>query len=130
MATMTRRPAVLLLYGVQLRTSDRWFSPAMTRLSPTACTDGGDLGGPSLSVALYMTQVPNKTIFQSLNDNANSWRVYVTDDQNVPLGMGPSWGCSLRNSHLDHFAPASQFFTDLTTGTAGSRGNRSRIAKV
>ena len=101
-------------------TSDRWFSPAMTRTQPNrmylmAATSAGR------AYPLPPIHLPNKTIFEALNDKPVSWRVYVTDDQNVPLGNGTELGMyTFASSHLDHFAPASQFLTDLTTGNLPS----------
>ena len=68
-------------------TSDRWFSPAMTRTQPNrmylmAATSAGR------AYPLPAIKLPNKTIFESLNDKGVSWRVYVTDDSNVPLSNG------------------------------------------
>ncbi len=101
-------------------TSDRWFSPAMTRTQPNrmylmAATSAGR------AYPLPPIHLPNKTIFEAVNDKSISWRVYVTDDQNLPLGNGTELGMyTFTSSHLDHFAPASQFLTDLTTGNLPS----------
>lgn len=106
----------------QFGTSDRWFSPVMTRTQPNrmflmAATSAGHV----YPLPATMTQLPNKTIFEALNDKPVSWRVYVTDDQTVPLGNGTELGMfTFANSHLDHFAPASQFLTDLSGGTLPS----------
>ena len=99
-------------------TSDRWFSPAMTRTQPNrmylmAATSGGR-AYPLPSGSPLLT---DKTIFQLLDDNQQSWRVYVTDDDNVPLANGTELGMySFAPDHLDHFVSAKQFFTDLTNG--------------
>jgi phospholipase C len=98
-------------------TSDHWFSPAMTRTQPNrmylmAATSAGR--AYPLPANTHLT---NKTIFEALNDKSVSWRVYVTDDQNMPLGNGTELGMyTFAASHLDHFKSATEFFTDLTTG--------------
>ncbi len=103
-------------------TSDMWFSPAISRTQPNrlymmAATSAGRV----YPLPSTMTQLPNKTIFESLQNKNVSWRVYVTDDQNIPLGNGTELGMfTFANSHLDHFAPASQFLTDLNTGNLPS----------
>jgi len=97
-------------------TSDRWFSPAMTRTQPNrmylmAATSAGR------AYPLTTTKLPNKTIFEALNDKGVSWRVYVTDDTNVPLSSGTELSMfTFAPTHQSGFAPASQFLTDLTTG--------------
>lgn len=99
-------------------TSDRWFSPVMTRTQPNRMyLMAATSLGRAYPLPSSMSQVTAKTIFESLEDSGKTWRVYVTDDQNVPLGNGTELGMfTFANSHLDHFAPASQFFTDLTNG--------------
>jgi len=103
-------------------TSDMWFSPAMTRTQPNRLyLMAATSAGRAYPLPSTMTQLPNKTIFESLQDKNVSWRVYVTDDENIPLANGTEAGMfTFANSHLDNFAPASQFFTDLTTGNLPS----------
>ncbi len=97
-------------------TSDRWYSPAMTRTQPNrmylmAATSAGR------AYPLPAIKLPNKTIFEALNDKGVSWRVYVTDDTNVPLSNGTELSMfTFAPTHQSGFAPASQFLTDLTTG--------------
>ena len=98
-------------------TSDRWFSPAMTRTQPNRMYLMAATSAGRAYPLPPNTHLTNKTIFEALNDKSVSWRVYVTDDQNLPLGNGTELGMyTFAASHLDHFAPASQFLTDLTTG--------------
>lgn len=103
-------------------TSDRWFSPAMTRTQPNRMyLMAATSAGRAYPLPSTMSQLPNKTIFQLLDENAKSWRVYVTDDNNIPLGNGTELGMfSFANTHLANFAPASQFLTDLTSGNLPS----------
>jgi len=99
-------------------TSDRWFSPVMTRTQPNreylmAATSLGHVY-PPISGAPQFT---NKTIFEQLNDNNISWRIYVSDSggslqSHAELGM-----YTFANSHGANFVPASQFMTDIQNGT-------------
>jgi phospholipase C len=103
-------------------TSDMWFSPAITRTQPNRLyLMAATSAGRAYPLPSTMTQLPNKTIFESLQDKNISWRVYVTDDENIPLANGTEAGMfTFTNSHLNNFAPASQFLTDLTTGNLPS----------
>jgi phospholipase C len=99
-------------------TSDRWFSPVMTRTQPNreylmAATSLGNVY-PPVSGAPQFT---NKTIFEQLNDNNISWRIYVSDSggslqSHTELGM-----YTFANSQGANFVPASQFMTDIQNGT-------------
>ena len=68
-------------------TSDRWFSPALTRTQPNrmyllAATSNGYAypggTGDTTHPALNMGNV--KSIFQLLQENNITWKVYVTDN--------------------------------------------------
>ena len=101
-------------------TSDRWFSPAMSRTQPNrlfmlAATSAGHAYPPPPG----SPPLPNATIFDLLQTAGVTWKVYVTDliRQNPPT----------QDSALSFFATAGkfpgnivgvdQFFTDLTNGT-------------
>jgi phospholipase C len=104
-------------------TSDRWFSPAMTRTQPNrmymlAATSAGHAypippGGPVLTVP---------TIFDLLQNAGVSWKIYVTD---LTYATPP-----VQDSSLNMFAtaakypqnifPVSQFMTDVKNGTLPS----------
>ena len=99
-------------------TSDRWFSPTMSRTQPNrmymmAATSAGRVyplpnGSPQLT---------NKTIFEALEDAGISWRIYVTDDQDAHIQDGSELSMfTFANSHLVNFVSAKQFMTDLTSG--------------
>src|SRR5213593_1757382 len=99
-------------------TSDRWFSPVMTRTQPNreylmAATSLGHVYPPANGAP----QFTNKTIFEQLNDNNISWRIYVSDSggslqSHTELGM-----YTFANSQGANFVPASQFMTDIQNGT-------------
>src|SRR6185437_130755 len=98
-------------------TSDRWFSPVMTRTQPNrmyllAATSAGHAYAP----AAESVTVP--TIFDELQQAGVSWKIYVTDKVN---------GSLLRGSYISMFAsgkkysqnvvPVAQYFSDLKNGT-------------
>ena len=115
-------------------TSDRWFSPVMTRSAPNreyliAATSEGyvypigtDSGDQSLLTAT--------TIFQELQNAGISWKIYV-DPDNSPCASNPTPQCLLTLSYVQNFTwgqtipsqypqslvPISQYFTDLKNGT-------------
>jgi phospholipase C len=108
-------------------TSDRWFSPALTRTQPNrmymlaATSNGyaypggsGDPDHPDLNMG------NTKSIFQLLQENNVTWRVYVTDnyvagnlakmdtyENYFPWAFG----------YTGNFADASTFATDAANGT-------------
>jgi phospholipase C len=115
-------------------TSDRWFSPVMTRSAPNreyliAATSQGyvypigtDSGDQSLLTAT--------TIFQELQNAGISWKIYV-DPDNSPCASNPTPQCLLTLSYVQNFTwgqtipsqypqslvPISQYLTDLKNGT-------------
>jgi phospholipase C len=108
-------------------TSDRWFSPALTRTQPNrmyflaATSNGyafpggsGDPNHPALNMGT------TKSIFQLLQENNVTWKVYVTDnyvagdltkmdtyENYFPWAFG----------FVNHFADATTFATDAANGT-------------
>lgn len=109
-------------------TSDRWFSPVMTRTQPNreflmAATSQGHVYPPpgSSETNSGPSQFTNKTIFELLEDNAVSWRIYVSDSQFGALPPLTELGMyTFANSHTENFVPASQFLTDVQNGTLPS----------
>jgi phospholipase C len=102
--------------ATQFAISDRFFSAAPARTQPNrmyflAATSQGFAFPPTHSLTA-------KTIFELLQDNNISWRVYVTN------GWSPgSTGLTYMNffpftsQHVDHFADAKTFATDAQNGT-------------
>src|SRR3989442_7126782 len=98
-------------------TSDRWFSPVMTRTQPNreylmAATSLGHVY-PPVSGAPQFT---NKTIFEQLNDNNISWRIYLSDSggslqSHTELGV-----YTFASSQRANFVPASQLKTNIQNG--------------
>ncbi|HVJ04154.1 MAG TPA: alkaline phosphatase family protein [Candidatus Saccharimonadales bacterium] len=103
--------------ATQFGTSNRWFSPAPARTQPNrmyllAATSQGYTLPPTSSLTA-------KTIFQLLQENNISWRVYVTDNW-APGKTGDTYMTyfpSFTNQHIANFAPATQFATDAANGT-------------
>jgi len=102
-------------------TSDKWFSPVMTRTQPNrmylmAGTSAGHVyllpkGSPGLT---------NKTIFELLDENKISWKVYVSDSFGNPHPLGGtlfSMFTYAQGPGLQNIVPASQFLTDAANGT-------------
>jgi phospholipase C len=98
--------------------SDSWFAPVLTRTQPNrmymmAATSAGHVyplpsGAPAL---------PNKTIFELLQENGISWKVYVTDPNPNPID-GTSFSMfSFSRQNLQNIVPATQFLTDAASGT-------------
>ncbi len=99
-------------------TSDRWFSPVMTRTQPNrmyilAATSAGRVY--PLGTGTVLT---NTTIFDELQQAGVSWKIYVTDKVN---------GSLLKGSYISLFAtgakysqkvgPVAEYFTDLKNHT-------------
>jgi len=115
-------------------TSDRWFSPVMTRTGPNreyliAATSQGDVypigtdrGDQSLLTAT--------TIFQELENAGISWKIYVNTD-NTACSTNPTPQCLLTLSYVQNFewgqtipatypqrlATMTQYFADVRDGT-------------
>ncbi len=93
--------------AAQFSTSDRWFSPVPSN-SPAnhlylfAGTSAGHVKTPT-------SPLQNKTIFQLLEENGHSWKIYETDDNVTFL----SYFQPFAQQHQANVVPVSQFFTDL-----------------
>lgn len=100
-------------------TSDRWFSPISSNSPPNrvftlAATTHGHVHDPG---TLDSTQVKN--IFQLLDDNHITWKVYYTTDPAQPntphtaITRFQPWA----SSHMANVVPNSTYFDDLKNGT-------------
>jgi len=92
-------------------TSDRWFSPVMTRTQPNrlfllAATSGGLVYPPTAAL-------PNKTIFELLQNAGISWKIYVTDPGATYITNFQPFA----SQHTANVVPASQYLTDVKNGT-------------
>lgn len=118
----------------QFSTSDRWFSPVMSRTGPNreyliAATSQGDVYpiGTDSSDQSYLTAT---TIFQKLQTAGITWKIYVNTD-NTPCASDPtpqclltlsyvqnfSWGQTIPTSYPNNLATMTQFFADVQNGT-------------
>jgi len=115
-------------------TSDRWFSPIMTRTSPNreylvAATSQGyayPVGTDQQDSQLLTAP----TIFQELQAKGISWKIYV--DPTGSKCTGPpydpaclltlsymqnfKWGHTIPTDYPNNIAPVSQYFADLAAG--------------
>ena len=101
-------------------TSDKWFAPVLTRTQPNrmylmAGTSVGHVyplppGSPPLT---------NKTIFELLDENNISWKVYVTNSNspNPLAGTLFSMYAYAQGPGLKNIVPATQFLTDAANGS-------------
>jgi phospholipase C len=115
-------------------TSDRFFTPAMTRTHPNrefmiAGTSGGYVY-PEGTNPKDSAQLSQTTIFQRLQAAGITWKIYV-DPTNSGCAAPYQASCLINLSYVNNFtfaktivsqfpqniAPISQYFTDLQNGT-------------
>jgi phospholipase C len=102
-------------------TSDRWFSPAMSRTQPNRMYS---LAATSAGHAYPLTQgvlsVP--TIFDELESAGISWKVYVTDLEYAtpPINDSTLNMFATAAKYPQNMVPISQFLTDVANGTLPS----------
>jgi phospholipase C len=116
-------------------TSDRWFSPVMSRTHPNreymiAATSQGNVY-PRNTDSNDTAFLSATTIFQELQNAGISWKIYV-DPQGSPCTGPPydpaclltmsyvqyfQWGQTIPTTYPQNIAPISQYFTDLQNGT-------------
>lgn len=98
--------------ATQFATSDRWFSPILSRTPPNRIAN---LAASALGV---VNDVPSgmtfsqPTIFSLLQDDGKTWKIYETSG-NTYLGFfSPFYG-----QHKDHIATIDQYYTDVANNT-------------
>ncbi len=116
-------------------TSDRWFSPVMTRTHPNreylyAATSQGDVY-PVGTDSGDSQRLTATTILQELQSAGISWKIYV-NPQYSPCGGPPydptcllglsyiqyfQWGQTIPKNYPNNIAPISQYLTDVQNGT-------------
>jgi phospholipase C len=108
--------------ATQFATSDRWFSPNPTRTQPNrtyllAATSEGHAYPPTPTNPWNLKA---KTIFQLLEENHITWKVYVTSGITASTPTGNTY-MNYYNQftplHTANFVPATQFATDAAAGT-------------
>lgn len=97
-------------------TSDRWFSPLMSRTQPNRMyLVAGTSAGHAYPLTKNEPPLTNKTIFQLLDERGISWKIYITDYP--PLGDETTTAMfSFFSKHQDKIVPISQYFTDVAKG--------------
>ena len=105
----------------QFATSDRWFAPVMSNSMVNRIYG---LAGTSAGHAYpFTTTLTNTNIFELLENNNISWKVYLTPASGVPddpEDTGNTFLLSFQpfaSQHLDKIVPVSQYLTDVANGT-------------
>lgn len=110
-------------------TSDRWFSPVMTRTAPNRMylLAGTSQGHVYPLGSSHSPQLSNTTIFQLLQNNQISWKIYVHPGPNGKTDAASLMQISYMNQftfgnvivqkYPQNIVPISQYFTDLNNGT-------------
>lgn len=115
-------------------TSDRWFSPTMTRTQPNrdyllAGTSQG-YAYPIGTDKRDQNLLTATTIFQELQSAGVSWKIYV-NTEGSPCASNPtpqclltlsyaqdfSWGQTIPTDYPQNLATTDQYFTDVQNGT-------------
>ena len=96
--------------ATQFATSDRWFSPLMTKTQPNrlaslAATSAGFIRAPD-------TTLSQKTIFHLLEAAGISWKVYTTSGTTYLSYFQP-----FASQHSEKIVPVEQYFRDLQADT-------------
>ena len=95
-------------------TSDRWFSPVMSRTQPNrmyilSATSAGHVYGLAAGTVL---DIP--TIFDELQAAGVSWKIYVTDKVNGSLLQGSYISMfAAGKKYAQNVVPVAQYFADL-----------------
>ena len=101
-------------------TSDRWFAPLLSRTHPNRMyLMAGTSTGHVYPLAPGAPPLTNKTIFELLDENNISWKVYVTNSNSPdPLsGTLFSMYAYAHGAGLKNIVAATQFLTDAASGT-------------
>jgi phospholipase C len=113
-------------------TSDRWFSPVMSRTPPNreyliAATSQGHVYQPGRG----QPPLTATTIFQELQQAGITWKIYVNPQGSSCTGppydpkclltlsvvQDFAWGQTIPTQYPQNIVPISQYFTDLQNGT-------------
>jgi phospholipase C len=115
-------------------TSDRWFSPVMTRTGPNreyliAATSQGDVY-PLGTDKADQSALTATTIFQELQNAGISWKIYVNIDH-TPCSTNPTptclltlsyvknfqWGQTIPTAYPNNLATMTEYSSDVQNGT-------------
>jgi phospholipase C len=99
-------------------TSDRWFSPVMTRTQPNRYyLLAGTSAGKIRPLLPSQPRLTNPTIFDSLESAGISWRIYVGDlDYKSPTNDSLLTDFTTASKYPQNFLPASKFAKDAQNG--------------
>lgn len=94
----------------QFATSDRWFSPLLSRTLPNrlyafSATSAGWTYQPSGSLS-------NKTIFQLLDEASLPWRIYLMGSYTYL-----EWFQPYERQHAQNVVPIAQYYADVQNGS-------------
>lgn len=98
--------------ATQFATSDRFFSPILSRTPPNRIAN---MAASALGVVNNVPKgvsFPQQTIFHLLQNANITWKIYEVSG-NTYLGYFQPFV----TQHKDHLVPMSQYFTDLQNGT-------------
>ncbi len=110
-------------------TSDRWFAPAMTRTQPNrmylyGATSAGHVNALNTTGSPPLT---NETIFELMQDNSISWKIYVHPDASGCTTASClyshsylsqfTYGTYVLNNLPNQFSSTAQLLTDMQNGT-------------
>jgi phospholipase C len=100
-------------------TSDRWFSPVMSRTQPNRYyLLAGTSAGKVYPLLPSQPRLTVPTIFDALQKAGISWKIYVGDlDFNPPTNDSQLTDFEAAAKYPKNFVPASQFATDANHGT-------------
>jgi len=120
--------------ATQFSTSDRWFSPVMTRTAPNreymiAATSQGDVY-PIGTDSADNSRLTATTIFQKLQNAGVTWKIYV-DTRNTSCASDPTpqcmltlsyvqnfeWGQSIPTNYPNSLATMTTYLSDVQNGT-------------
>jgi phospholipase C len=101
-------------------TSDRWFSPTMSRTQPNRLfLLAGTSAGHAYPPPPGSPPLPNPTIFDSLQAAGVSWKVYVTDltHANPPVQDSALNFFATAGKYPNNIVGVDQFVSDVANGT-------------
>lgn len=104
-------------------TSDRWFSPTMSRTQPNRMYMlAGTSAGHAYPPAPNSTPLPTLTIFDRLQTAGVTWKVYVTDLSyaNPPIQNSALNFFATASKYPGNIVPVKEFLTDVANGTLPS----------
>ena len=95
-------------------TSDRWFSPVMSRTQPNRMYILSATSAGHVYPLATGTVLTNPTIFDYLQKAGVTWKIYVTDKVNGSLLQGSYISMfAAGQKYSQNVVPVAQYFTDL-----------------